>query len=143
MDLRERTDHFGVFELPRKLVVDLDRLERKFLRLSREHHPDRFAGQGPEAIAASQRSSARVNDAYRILKDPVKRAEHLLTLAGVERKEGEAKCPPDLLAEVFELRERIMEGPDEELRARVTTLLEEANRRLGELFGAHDEADDP
>jgi molecular chaperone HscB len=142
IDLRDKTDHFGVFDLPRRLEVDLEALEREFLRLSRELHPDRFVASGPEAVAESQRNSARVNDAYRALKDPAARAEHLLELAGVERKEGEAKCPPDLLAEVFELRESIAEGPDEGVCEQVATLLEDADRRIGELFARHDRAGD-
>ena len=142
MDERVQTDHFGVFDLPRGLVVDAVGLEREFLRLSRETHPDRFAGQHPEAVAEAQRRSARVNDAYRVLRDPVQRAEHLLALQGVERREGEAKCPSDLLEEVFELRESIMDRPSPELRSRVRALLSDADGWLAELFREHDAGDD-
>jgi molecular chaperone HscB len=139
---REQTDHFAVFGLPRRLVVDAAGLEREFIRLSRESHPDRFAAQGPDAVAEAQRRSARVNDAYRVLRDPVQRAEHLLALQGVERGEGAAKCPPDLLEEVFELRERISERASPALRSRVGELLAEADERLAELFREHDEGGD-
>ena len=68
-----------------------------------------------------------LNDAYRTLKDPIKRTEYLLRLEGVELEEqskqatekaratGELKkqvVPPDLLEEVFELNLHL-----EELRA--------------------------
>jgi molecular chaperone HscB len=68
-----------------------------------------------------------LNDAYRTLKDPIKRTEYLLRLEGVELEEqsktatekaratGEIKkqvVPPDLLEEVFELNMQL-----EELRA--------------------------
>ena len=138
---RGQTDHFGVFDLPRRLTVDAAGLERKFLRLSRECHPDRFSAQGLEAVAEAQRRSARVNDAYRTLRDPVQRAEHLLALQGVERGEGAAKCPPDLLEAVFELRESIVERPSPELRTRVRELLSNATERIDELFREHDAGD--
>jgi molecular chaperone HscB len=140
IDVSHQTDHFEVFGLERCLEVDGGALEAEFLRLSRECHPDRFAGQDAATVAEAQRRSARVNDAYRTLRDPVHRAEHLLELEGVERPEGEAKCPPDLLAEVFDLRERIMENPNDELREEAERMLVTADRRLHGLFAAHDSA---
>jgi molecular chaperone HscB len=96
-----------------------------------------------------------LNDAYRTLKDPIKRTEYLLRLEGVELEEqskqatekaratGELKkqvVPPDLLEEVFELNMHL-----EELRAQKTlgeddpALLEEigkAKLSLEEKFDA-------
>jgi molecular chaperone HscB len=136
-------DHFARFGLSRKLGIDLEALETEFLRLSREFHPDRFAG-APEAERAEiQRSSARINDAYRTLRDPVARAEHLLALEGVERSEGEAKCPPDLLAEVFELRELLLEEPGPEVVDRVRRMAAEAEEGLADLGRRLDAAEDP
>lgn len=131
-------DHFAVFRLPRRLRVDAKALTSTFLALSRECHPDRFAG----ADAAVQRKSARVNDAYRVLKDDVARAEYLLELEGVERPAGEAKCPPDLLEEVFELREAMMEGDGEAARTRAKSLLADAESSLDPLYAEYDEAPD-
>ena len=101
-EVSDKADHYDVFGLSRRLGLDRDELESEFLRLSREFHPDRFAGAPAAERAEIQRNSARVNDAYRTLRDPVSRAEYLLLLEGIERPEGEAKCPPDLLEEVFE-----------------------------------------
>ncbi len=51
-----------------------------------------------------------MNDAYRVLRDPVARVEYLLEIEGA-RKEGEHKqqAPPELLEEVFELNESLDE----------------------------------
>lgn len=138
----EDADPFAVLGLPRRLGIDRRELDRALLRLSRDNHPDRFAGAAPEVRAAAERNTARVNDAVRTLRDPVSRAECLLSLEGVERPGGEAKCPPDLLMEVFELRERLEEEPSEELRSEAAGLLTEAERTLADLFHEYDEAAD-
>jgi molecular chaperone HscB len=135
-------DHFELFGFDRKLDLDSAKLNEAFLRLSREYHPDRFAVAEPEVRAVAQRNSARVNDAKRVLSDPVARAEYVLRLAGIERPEGEAKCPPDLLMEVFELREKLAEDPGPELTERVLALFAEVNDRLEEQFARHDAATD-
>ena len=137
-------DHFALFGFDQKLGLDSAALNVAFLRLSREYHPDRYAIAEPEVRAVAERNSARVNDAKRVLTDPVRRAEYVLELAGVERPEGEAKCPPDLLMEVFELREQLMEDPGPEVVERVLSLFAEVNTRLDDLFARHDAAtDDP
>ena len=135
-------DHFALFGLEPKLVIDRADLDAAFLRLSRDFHPDRFALADPEVRAVAQRNSARVNDAKRVISDPVGRAEYVLELAGVERPEGEAKCPPDLLAEVFDLREKLMEDPGPELVERILSMDAEVQAGLDDLFARHDAAPD-
>ena len=75
-------DHFETLGLPRRFAVDLPDLERRFREQSREVHPDRFAtASPPERRAALERSTA-LNDAYRTLKDPLRRATYFLELRG-------------------------------------------------------------
>jgi molecular chaperone HscB len=103
-------DHFALFGLPRKLWLEMSALEKKFLELSWKLHPDRFVNAAPSEQEAALRSSSELNDAYRVLRDPVARVEYLLELEGM-RKEGEHKqqAPPELLEEVFELNESLDE----------------------------------
>ena len=120
-------DYFTFFGFPRKLELDASALEREFYALSRRLHPDVFAQAEPQERAWSLEQSSMLNDAYRTLKDPIKRTQYLLRLEGVELEEqskqatekaratGELKkqvVPPDLLEEVFELNLHL-----EELRA--------------------------
>jgi len=119
-------DYFTFFRLPRKLNLDTAALEREFYALSRKLHPDVYADRDSQEQEWSLEQSSRLNDAYRTLKDPIRRTEYLLKLEGVElegqskaateeaRKTGEKKqiVPPDLLEEVFELNMQL-----EELRA--------------------------
>jgi molecular chaperone HscB len=103
-------DYFAVFGLPRKLSVEMSLLEQKFLQLSWKLHPDNFVNASPEDRELSLQRSSELNDAYRVLRDPVGRVEYLLEIEG-ERKEGEKKqqAPPELLEEVFELNESLDE----------------------------------
>jgi molecular chaperone HscB len=103
-------DHFSLFGLPRKLWIEMSTLEKKFLELSWKLHPDKFVNASPADQELSLKGSSELNDAYRVLRDPVARVEYLLELEGM-RKEGEHKqqAPPELLEEVFELNESLDE----------------------------------
>ena len=109
----QSADYFAVFGLPRKLSIEVSLLEQKFLQLSWKLHPDNFVNAPETERELSLKRSSALNDAYRVLRDPVTRIEYLLEIEG-ERKEGEKKqqAPPELLEEVFELNESL-----DELRA--------------------------
>ena len=104
------TDYFAVFGLPRKLGVEMSALEQKFLQLSWKWHPDNFVNASEQERELSLRKSSELNDAYRVLRDPLSRVEYLLEIEG-QRKEGQTKqqAPPELLEEVFELNESLDE----------------------------------
>jgi molecular chaperone HscB len=104
------TDYFAIFGLPRKLWIEMEILEQKFLQMSWRLHPDNFANAPEEERNLSLKHSSELNDAYRTLRDPVDRVEYLLGIEGA-RKEGEHKqqAPPELLEEVFELNESLDE----------------------------------
>jgi molecular chaperone HscB len=138
----ERLDHFALFDLPRKLWIEMNGLEQKFLQLSWKLHPDNFVNASPEEQEQSLKRSSEVNDAYRVLRDPVARVEYLLHIEGA-RKEGEHKqqAPPELLEEVFELNESLDElreakegGADlAALKSRLETAQQNFQQRLGEV----------
>lgn len=103
-------DYFTMFGLPRKLGIDTAELEQRFHQQSWKLHPDNFVKASDFERAVSLERSSQMNDAYRTLRDPVRRVEYLLALEGM-RKEGEHKqqAPPELLEEVFELNESLDE----------------------------------
>jgi molecular chaperone HscB len=105
-------DYFTFFGLPRKLTIDAGALERRFRELSRKFHPDYFYNASPAERLASLERSSYLNDAYRALRTPATRIEHLLAIEGLpptktEGDSGAAKVPPALLEEVFELNEEL------------------------------------
>jgi molecular chaperone HscB len=135
-------DHFALFELPRKLWIEMSGLEQKFLQLSWKLHPDNFVNASAEEQERSLKRSSEVNDAYRVLRDPVARVEYLLEIEGA-RKEGEHKqqAPPELLEEVFELNESLDElrearesgGGLAALKSRLESAQKNFQERLGEV----------
>jgi len=104
----KQRNYFELFDVPRKLWIEMSALEKKFLELSWKLHPDKFVNASAEEQELSLQRSSELNDAYRVLRDPVARVEYLLGLEGM-RKEGEHKqqAPPELLEEVFELNESL------------------------------------
>ena len=117
-------DYFAAFALPRHLNVDLPALEKSFYAQSRKLHPDRFASKPAAEQDAALAQSSRLNDAYRTLRDPIARTQHLLALEGVELEEQSKSAteaarttgtekkqliPPELLEDVFELNMQLME----------------------------------
>ena len=147
-------DYFTFFGLPRKLNLDVVLLEKEFYQLSRKLHPDLYSGADQREQLWSLEQSSQLNDAYRTLKDPIKRTEYVLRLEGVELEEqsksateqaratGAVKkqvVPPDLLEEVFDLNMQL-----EELRMQKKmgeddpALIEEVGRQKLELEEKHE-----
>jgi molecular chaperone HscB len=125
-------DYFTFFGLSRKLTIAQDELERRFRELSRKFHPDYYYNASPTERLASLERSSYLNDAYRALRTPATRIEHLLAIEGLpstksEGEPGAAKVPPALLEEVFALNEELDEvrelrasgAPPDQLRTRV------------------------
>src|SRR5881628_442019 len=107
-------NHFEVFGLERRLGIDAEALQRRFYELLRRHHPDFHAGATPGEQAEALEASARLNAAYRTLRDPIARVDYLVRLEeGRETKEGAADKPkagPALLQEMFEIQEALAEA---------------------------------
>ncbi len=135
-------DHFAFLGFPRRLRLDGGELEKRFHQLSWQLHPDNFVKATEAERALSLEHSSQLNDAYRILREPVARIEYLLSLEGM-RKEGENKqqAPPELLEEVFELNESLDElrearaggGELAALRARLEAAEKNFRDKLGEV----------
>jgi molecular chaperone HscB len=108
------TDKFAVLGFPRSYDLDGRALEESFRALSRKLHPDRFARATPRERRFSLEQTTILNDAYRTLRDPVKRAEHLLALRGVkvagEERGSSASMPHEFLEQAMEDREKLLEA---------------------------------
>ena len=104
------TSYFAFFGLPEKLRLDAEDLEQRLHQLSWKLHPDNFVRASEYERELSLERSSELNDAFRTLRDPIRRVEYLLRRAGL-RKDGQSQqqAPPELLEEVFELNDALDE----------------------------------
>jgi molecular chaperone HscB len=104
-------NHFELFGLPERFRFDAALLDRAYRALQSEVHPDRFAHAGEAEQRLALQSSARVNEAYRALRDPVARAQYLLSLHGIDAfAETDTALPYDFLERQLERREAAAEA---------------------------------
>ena len=145
---RQFYDFFG---LKRKLSIDEADLQKRFYQLSKEWHPDRWSRKSAGEQAQALEATSILNDGYRTLRDPVKRAEYLLPEEGFPIGEQRSKdVPPELLEEVFELNMALEElrGGEESARPQLEAAKEnflgmrgEIDRELMTLFAKYDAAE--
>lgn len=141
------SDYFEALGIEQRLQIDGAELEKRRIALSRQWHPDRFAGRPLEAARATEIMS-RVQDAYRTLRDPVRRAEYVLARSGeAEPAARGSEVPAELLEEVFAFNELVedLAGGDEAARSRLQEaaeqfrgMVEASNQALEQAFSAHD-----
>jgi molecular chaperone HscB len=105
--LPEGSDYFALFRLPRAYDLDERALHDKFLAVSRSVHPDYFSGSGAEMRQLAVRLSAELNEAYKVLSDPVLRARYLLETSGEGNQASDRAACPEVLGEALTLREEI------------------------------------
>lgn len=140
-------DHFAVLGLQRGYAMDFPAAEVAYQKLSRQLHPDRFATADPRARRASLGHTVQLNAAWRTLKDPVRRAEYLLELAGVdvasddqkpgpggERGTRKVAAPPAFLLEILEMHDDLGNAQRAGDAVKVAFLTEEMRGRAGEAM---------
>lgn len=102
------TDPFDTLGIEPCFNLDLARVEKRHRELSRVLHPDRYQGAPPRERRLSLGKAIEVNEAWRVVRDPIRRAEALLARAGVQPTEGgEPKADPTFLMELMDLREAL------------------------------------
>ena len=142
-----KADFYRVFGIPTVFAVDASELERRYKELTKVLHPDRFARADPQARRASLERSVQLNEAWQTLKDPVRRAEYLLSLNGIDvgemagvGKPGQSgehatlPVPQVLLMEVLELREALAEAHAAKDLLETEALVAKVRSRLGTVM---------
>lgn len=133
-------NYFSTFELPSSFAVDAAALSARYRDLQAAVHPDRFVNATDADKRLAMSRTVDINEAYTTLKDPVRRAMHLLSLVGVDGlDEKNTTMPPDFLMEQIDWREaladaRLKEDDDRlnEMSGELTTTL----ASLGDTFDA-------
>ena len=102
---------FELFALPTEFAQDGSIIDARWKDLQKEVHPDNFVAQGATAQRLSMQWSVRINEAYKRLKDPLKRAAYLCELHGAPvNAENNTAMPAAFLIEQMEWREALDEA---------------------------------
>lgn len=102
------SDPFATLGLEPTFDLDLGEAEKRHRDLSKTLHPDRYAGRGAAERRQALGKAIEVNEAWRTLRDPLRRAEALLEKLGLAVEEGqEPKADPELLMDMLERREEL------------------------------------
>jgi molecular chaperone HscB len=132
LELLTRTGAHHFERLGLALAVQLDRsaLESAYLARSSLVHPDRFVGGTNAVQRRAMEASAALNEAYRTLRDPVRRAEYLVRLGGIDLDSsdpvrGAPRMDQVFLMDMIERREQ----------------LQAARRDAGELAAMREQVD--
>ena len=120
-------DHYTLFGLPRRYGLDSAELERVYREVLTRVHPDKHVGLSDAAQRLSMQWSTQANEAYQTLRQPLKRAQYLLLLAGVDvQLERNTAMPAEFLLQQMEWREAV----EEVTAAGDSQALEDLHRRI-------------
>ena len=128
------TNVFEVMGLPPRYVIDRAELDRRYKALQKAHHPDRHSDKLPSERRSHVEQAMKVNEAYKVLKDDVARAEAVMRALGQAVDHGESRpSNPDFLMEMMELQEEVAAArltEDEAELDRLRTQMQESKLRL-------------
>lgn len=127
-------DPFATLGVEPRFDLDPSALERRHLELSRALHPDRFASTPAAERRLALGRAIEVNDAFRLLRDPIRRAEALLAHRGCALDERrQPKASPALLMEMMETREELSDAHRRRDHATVERLASAMRARRAEV----------
>jgi molecular chaperone HscB len=96
--------YFSIFDLSFQFSPDLSDLEKRFLKISRVLHPDRFSTANNEDKKNSMIRTGFLNQSYQTLKDPESLRDYFLEFFKII-EENKNQMPLDLADAWFELQE--------------------------------------
>lgn len=95
-------NYFEIFNLPEKFDIDLTVLQKNYREIQKKIHPDKFTTSTENEKIQSMIKSTQINDAYKTLKLPLKRASYITSLHTDDKK---IILPPEFLMQQMEWEE--------------------------------------
>ncbi len=106
-----QSSDFELFDLAPRFAQDGVAIDARWKDLQREVHPDKFSTEGAAQQRLAMQWSVRINEAYRRLKDPLKRAAYLCELHGEPvNAENNTAMAADFLMQQMQWREELEEA---------------------------------
>ena len=137
-------NHFQILNLQEKFKIDEKILKKNFLKLQREHHPDKLASSSSSSSSSPAISSSDINKAYKCLKTPIERGLYLIKLKDSSKDLSELNTisNTDFLLDIYEFNEEFDEAiQDKNVEIFEKLFLENEEKRkilideIEELFG--------
>ena len=121
---------FALFDLPVAFQVDSALLNERYLALQKSLHPDNFSATSAQEQRLAIQKSAEINDALRILKDPIARADSIIALNTGETENPEEKSNNDIdfLMQQMEWRETLENIENRKDTDELTAFAQEINQ---------------
>mgnify|MGYP000930579298 FL=1 len=121
---------FALFDLPVVFQVDSALLNERYLALQKSLHPDNFSAASAQEQRLAIQKSAEINDALRILKDPIARADSIIALNTGETENLEEKSNKDIgfLMQQMEWRETLENIENRQDTDELTAFAQEINQ---------------
>ena len=121
---------FALFDLPVAFQVDSALLNERYLALQKSLHPDNFSAASAQEQRLAIQKSAEINDALRILKDPITRADSIIAIntGKTENPEEKSNKDIDFLMQQMEWRETLENIENRQDTDELTAFAKEINQ---------------
>ena len=121
---------FALFDLPVAFQVDSGLLNERYLALQKSLHPDNFSAASAQEQRLAIQKSAEINDALRILKDPITRADSIIAIntGKTENPEEKSNNDIDFLMQQMEWRETLENIENRQDTDELTAFTQEINQ---------------
>lgn len=121
-------NYFDLFQMPAHFAIDAAQLDAAYREVQGRVHPDKFAAASDAEKRVAMQWATRANEAYKTLKNPLRRAAYLCELHGVDLGiESNTAMPPAFLMQQMEWRESLDEARSERDTARLEALEQALN----------------
>ncbi|MDT3401856.1 Fe-S protein assembly co-chaperone HscB [Mucilaginibacter terrae] len=139
-------NYFEFYDIPESFNLDEAALKKKFYALSKQYHPDFYAGEDEAKQQEILEISTINNKAYQTLSNPAKRLEYILKQHDLVSEGAKPQLPSDFLMEMMDLNERLMEADDAEklaeIRAETLVVEDDLNTQLQALTTDYESLND-
>lgn len=123
-------NHFELYKLPVQFSLDRQALDKTYKEIQNLVHPDRFITATEAEKRTAIQWAAMANDAYHVLRNPIKRAAYLCELNGYNLNgETHVSMDPQFLIQQMEWRESL-ENAREDKDVNQLEKLDEEQRSL-------------
>lgn len=104
-------NHFTRLDLEINFDIDKRLLERKYLACLGQFHPDKFVNKSNKEKLQAASDSVVINDAYKILKSDLLRAQYIMSLYGfvIGSENDNVKASQQVLSEALADRQKLEE----------------------------------